>query len=196
MDLKTSENFGDWYARLVVRRPGVTPHEIIKTCRRRTPVAGRTARRPIVGRLPAARARRDFASCDPRLVTSFGCATCGAVLTGALVEVPMPNRQVDEVDNRSPAPPRMLPGTFAVDPLPFGPPYVPMAEDSKVRVSDGSRRTILTHPDDDHGLRHHPDARQLNGCCRLDGLDGPNLVCTPVWNRDRHRTVRLLGQLA
>jgi hypothetical protein len=27
-------------------------------------------------------------------------------------------------------------------------------------------------------IRRHPDFRRLNGCCGLDGCDGPNLVCT------------------
>lgn len=44
-------------------------------------------------------------------------------------------------------------------------------------MSAGPRATILVHPDDVLDLRRHPDPRRLNGCCRLDGLDGPNLVC-------------------
>ena len=28
------------------------------------------------------------------------------------------------------------------------------------------------------GTKHHSDDHRLNGCCGLDGLDGPNLICT------------------
>lgn len=34
---------------------------------------------------------------------------------------------------------------------------------------------ILT-PDDVSGVVRHPDRGRRNGCCGLDGLDGPNLV--------------------
>ena len=27
------------------------------------------------------------------------------------------------------------------------------------------------------GTKHHQDYRRRNGCCGLDGMDGPNLVC-------------------
>ncbi|MBB4941203.1 hypothetical protein FHR32_005580 [Streptosporangium album] len=37
---------------------------------------------------------------------------------------------------------------------------------------------FVLHPDDVTGAERHPNPRRLNGCCGLDGLDGPNLVCS------------------
>ncbi|MGW6704554.1 hypothetical protein ACWGDE_06645 [Streptomyces sp. NPDC054956] len=36
---------------------------------------------------------------------------------------------------------------------------------------------FILHPDDVHGTAPHPDDERHNGCCGLDGQDGPNLVC-------------------
>jgi hypothetical protein len=36
---------------------------------------------------------------------------------------------------------------------------------------------VLVNLADLVGTNCHPDARRLAGCCGLDGLDGPNLVC-------------------
>jgi hypothetical protein len=36
---------------------------------------------------------------------------------------------------------------------------------------------LVLNPDDVAGTRPHPDPGRRNGCCRLDGLDGPNLIC-------------------
>ncbi|GHB86380.1 hypothetical protein GCM10010347_66640 [Streptomyces cirratus] len=36
---------------------------------------------------------------------------------------------------------------------------------------------LVLNPDDASGVARHPDRGRLNGCCGLDGLDGPNLVC-------------------
>lgn len=37
---------------------------------------------------------------------------------------------------------------------------------------------FVLHRDDVTGTDRHPDPHRLNGCCGLDGLDGPNLVCS------------------
>ena len=42
--------------------------------------------------------------------------------------------------------------------------------------SDGGSR-VLVNLNDLVGTEHHQDPRRLNGCCGLDGCDGPNLVC-------------------
>ena len=42
--------------------------------------------------------------------------------------------------------------------------------------SDGSGR-VLVNLNDLVGTKHHSDLHRLNGCCGLDGCDGPNLVC-------------------
>jgi len=36
---------------------------------------------------------------------------------------------------------------------------------------------VLVNLADLVGTSRHPDSRRLNGCCGLDGCDGPNLVC-------------------
>jgi len=37
---------------------------------------------------------------------------------------------------------------------------------------------VLVNLADLVGTKHHPDYRRRAGCCGLDGLDGPNLVCS------------------
>ncbi|MFF0123749.1 hypothetical protein ACFYP7_31210 [Micromonospora arida] len=111
-------------------------------------------------------------------MTVFACFTCGVVVTGDLVESTLPDESSARSSNDgSEAIPRLRSGQFAVDPEPFGPPHVPTANDPHVLVSNGSRGTILINPGDVRGLELHPDRNRRNGCCRLDGLDGPNLVC-------------------
>jgi hypothetical protein len=112
-------------------------------------------------------------SCDHGLVTIFTCRSCGAVVTGDLAVMAMPA----DAPNGEEAVPRMPLGRFAVNPNSYGPPYVPTSSDSRVRVSGGPQGTIVVNPGDVLGLVLHPDRRRRNGCCRLDGLDGPNLVC-------------------
>lgn len=97
-------------------------------------------------------------------------------MTADLSEVPFPDDAAAR-DEWGDALPRVRQGTFALDPDPFGPPFVSLPDNLRVLVSAGPQATILVYPDDVLDLRHHPDPRRLNGCCRHDGLDGPNLVC-------------------
>lgn len=106
----------------------------------------------------------------------FVCGSCGAVKTADLSEVAFPEDAVVD-DEQVEAAPRVRRGTFALDSEPFGPPFEPLPDNPQVLVSAGPRATVLVHPDDVVDLRRHPDPGRLNGCCRLDGLDGPNLVC-------------------
>jgi hypothetical protein len=103
------------------------------------------------------------------------------VVTGDVVETTLPESLPDDspvsAGDGDETVPRMRPGQFAVDPQPFGPPYVATSDSPQVLVCDGSRGTIVLNPDDVRGLVLHPDRGRRNGCCRLDGLDGPNLVC-------------------
>ncbi|MFJ4091817.1 hypothetical protein ACIPYS_09560 [Kitasatospora sp. NPDC089913] len=43
-------------------------------------------------------------------------------------------------------------------------------------IGDDAAAFVL-HPDDLPGTAAHPDLGRRNGCCGLDGRDGPNLVC-------------------
>ncbi|WP_412538716.1 hypothetical protein R8Z50_23030 [Longispora sp. K20-0274] len=109
-------------------------------------------------------------------MTVFTCGNCGVAITADLTEVPFPD-EAPEHDRDGEAPPRVAVGVFACDPDPFGPPFVPTVDNPRVLVPAGPVGTILVHPSDVRGLRLHPDRRRRNGCCRLDGCDGPNLVC-------------------
>jgi len=60
-------------------------------------------------------------------------------------------------------PSTMRVGSFAGDPEPYD--------------SAGSIVTWVINPLDGVLLRPHADSSRLYGCCRRDGLNGPNLLC-------------------
>jgi len=77
--------------------------------------------------------------------------------------------------------------TRAVEPLPNG---TALVEDDGIAhiaagfyaVSDGqffggSEGAYLVNLSDTVGTKHHTDLGRLNGCCGLDGCDGPNTLC-------------------
>ncbi|WP_203691886.1 hypothetical protein [Catellatospora coxensis] len=66
---------------------------------------------------------------------------------------------------------------FAVDPDPYGPPFVPHATNDHWLISAGPSCTVLINPDDLLVRRAHPDVLRRVGCCGPSGIDGPNLVC-------------------
>ena len=90
-------------------------------------------------------------------LVSFGCPTCRAVITRALGALPKDHPIC--LENQKPAIPE---GFFAAI----------NAEDWAV-----SGTVVVVNLHDLVGTKHHPDRRRLNGCCGLDGCDGPNLVC-------------------
>jgi hypothetical protein len=114
-------------------------------------------------------------------MTTFVCVRCSTPLTSDLSEValtglpePAAPYQVEPGEDC----PAWLPlGQFAVDPDPFGPPHVSSPTDDRFLISAGPRNTVLINPDDLLVHRLHPDPSRRNGCCGLDGTDGPNLVC-------------------
>ncbi|MFD4668906.1 hypothetical protein ACFWNN_04175 [Lentzea sp. NPDC058450] len=106
-------------------------------------------------------------------MTAFACKACGTVVTADLTEVAFPA----DAPGDEPPVPRLDRGTFALDPDPFGPPSEPSPDNPQIHVWAGPRETVLIHPEDARNLRRHRDRSRLNGCCDLDGLDGPNLVC-------------------
>jgi hypothetical protein len=110
-------------------------------------------------------------------MTVFNCRRCGAAVSGEVTETVLPNNPPVVIGDDGEAVPRLEPGSFAVDPEAFGPPSVPTADDPNVLMSAGPRGTILLNPGDIRNVIPHPDLHRRNGCCRLDGLDGPNLVC-------------------
>lgn len=83
------------------------------------------------------------------------CASCKQPLTGVLREVPMPPAG-EKAERHRVSSPRMRQGTYSISP--------------KTRV-------IVFNPNDLTGTAPHPEPGRRHGCCGLDGLDGPNLVC-------------------
>lgn len=86
----------------------------------------------------------------------FVCRRCGQRLTCevSLTPLPLPVAEAAHGSGQF-LPPRMASGTYAQE----------------------AEHGLVLNPDDVVGTRPHPDPRRTNGCCRLDGLDGPNLVC-------------------
>ncbi len=41
----------------------------------------------------------------------------------------------------------------------------------------GTEKQIIINKDDLKNAKNHSDPSRLNGCCGLDGLDGPNKIC-------------------
>ncbi|MFG2132054.1 hypothetical protein ACGFNV_30185 [Streptomyces sp. NPDC048751] len=95
-----------------------------------------------------------------------------------------------------PGRPTERPGTYVVDPLPFGAPFEPVSEDAEddydgivpggmwmsdergLLVSAGPRGTYVLHPDDVVDLDFHPDTSRWGGCCGASPHRGINRVCS------------------
>src|SRR5437867_13336817 len=72
--------------------------------------------------------------------------------------------------------------------LPLKPDQPICLEDGKAAVPQGffgvktpeqwsAEGSILVNLSDLVGTQHHSDSHRLAGCCGLDGMDGPNLLC-------------------
>ncbi|MBM7861299.1 hypothetical protein [Lentzea nigeriaca] len=88
-------------------------------------------------------------------MTLYVCASCDHPLTGDLLESEA-FPAGDHLASHRIADPRVAQGTYAIN-------Y--------------NATLFILHPDDVPGTALHPDRRRRNGCCGLDGQDGPNLVC-------------------
>lgn len=117
----------------------------------------------------------------------FACARCDAVLTGPVERVALPVR-AHQAYGHELLPALMEPGTYAVEPEPFGPPWRPWdeigAEEAAARgvfapvpgLSFGAPGAVVVAPGDTRGTVLIPD-RCDGYCLGLDGRDGPNLAC-------------------
>ncbi|MEV6953010.1 hypothetical protein [Streptomyces sp. NPDC051183] len=117
----------------------------------------------------------------------FVCAGCGAVLTAPVSRIALPV-QAHQRYGHEMLPSLMEPGTYAVDPEPFGPPRrlwdevgVEEAEARGVfapvhALSFGAPGASVVAPGDTCGTVLIPD-RCDGYCMGLDGRDGPNLAC-------------------
>ncbi|MBQ1023966.1 hypothetical protein [Micromonospora sp. C95] len=129
-------------------------------------------------------------------MTVFGCRSCDATLTVPLSRVALPVH-ADQKYGNGPGSlaPALEPGTFAVNPLPSGPPWRRWAEleageaetlgwyAPRFSISAGPVDRVLLAPGDVRGAVIDLARVGDSGCCGLDGGE-PNMVCltcgTPV----------------
>ncbi|MGW7175764.1 hypothetical protein [Streptomyces xanthophaeus] len=129
--------------------------------------------------------------------TVFLCSKCGTAITPELAElatVPDVSHDDRDRDKETRRAPSTVPqGRYAIDPEPWGAPYVAQddQEDPKPAqsrglmvcgedgfvISAGSRRTVLVHPEDAAGLRPLPGWKNSSGCCGPTGDKGLNRAC-------------------
>ncbi|MFD3486094.1 hypothetical protein [Streptomyces sp. NPDC058665] len=117
----------------------------------------------------------------------FVCARCRAVLTAPVSRVALPVH-AHHTYGHDMLPALMEPGTYAVDPEPFGPPWRPWSEigadEAEARgifapvhaLSFGAPGAVVVAPGDTRGTVLIPE-RCDGYCLGLDGRDGPNLAC-------------------
>ncbi|MEU1630650.1 hypothetical protein ABZ746_36295 [Streptomyces sp. NPDC020096] len=130
-------------------------------------------------------------------MTVFLCSKCGAAITSNLVELPaVPDPSVGEHDRdkRTRRAPATIPqGHYAIDPEPWGPPYVIQDDQENPKpaqprgplvcgdegfvISAGSRDTVVIHPEDASGLQPLPNWENSSGCCGPTGNEGLNRAC-------------------
>jgi hypothetical protein len=130
-------------------------------------------------------------------VTVFYCAKCGTALTGDLAALPTVPDVDDPDDGRDKKTGRArstVPrGHYAIDPDPWGAPFVPAAAlrqharssgrellrpDTGATVSAGKRHSVVIHPDDVlPRLAPFTCGDNWTGCCGSTGAHGPNLAC-------------------
>ncbi|MEU2157610.1 hypothetical protein ABZ532_21800 [Streptomyces sp. NPDC019396] len=118
----------------------------------------------------------------------FVCAGCGGELTAPLSQVSLPVHARQKYGNGTRLPVLMQPGTFAVDPDPWGGPWRMWDEidpgEAEARgiyaqayaLSDSTPGASVIAPGDIRGTRLIPEKRG-GACCGLDGADGPNMAC-------------------
>ena len=129
-------------------------------------------------------------------MTVFFCSKCGTELTAELTRLPsVPDIQdLDRARDKSGHVPSTVPlGHYAVDPEPWGAPFVPLkrpeslvsARSGVVQLSCGGlaltsaglRNTMVVHPGDVPGVLPLPGGENGSGCCGPTGTQGPNHAC-------------------
>jgi len=121
-------------------------------------------------------------------MAGFMCANCGAALTVPVERVALPVH-AHQKSGYGLLGVLMEPGTYAVKPGPFGPPWRPWAEVTAAQaeaagvyapvyaLSEGPRGAVVVAPGDMCGTAFIPE-RSGGYCCGVDGRDGPNLACS------------------
>ncbi|MFF5506201.1 hypothetical protein [Streptomyces roseolus] len=131
-------------------------------------------------------------------MTVFLCSKCGTALTPELAElaaIPDPSLGERDRDQETRRAPSTIPrGRYAIEPEPWGPPYVAQSDQENPKsaqprghlvalaeegfvTSAGSRRTVLVHPHGAAGLQPLPDWENSTGCCGPAGDEGLNWAC-------------------
>ncbi|MFF2729740.1 hypothetical protein ACFVS9_17810 [Streptomyces sp. NPDC058008] len=130
-------------------------------------------------------------------MTVFHCSACGTAMTPELTELTaVPDVSDDERDRDREtrrAPSTVPLGHYAIDPEPWGAPYVVQDDQGSPKpaqsrgflvcgeegfvTSAGTRQTVLVHPDDAASLRPLPDWARSRGCCGPSGDKGLNRSC-------------------
>lgn len=88
--------------------------------------------------------------------TIFECPTCHKAITRPLLPL-----KLDQFVSREDRKPLVPQGFFAIN-------------SKEYWTADGR---FVVNLADLVGTKRHSDSGRLNGCCGLDGLDGPNLLC-------------------
>jgi hypothetical protein len=130
-------------------------------------------------------------------MTVFLCSKCGIELTPEVAALPaVPDRSYDDSDRDKEtrrAPSTVPRGHYAIEPEPWGAPYVPhpdqenggaaqprgpwMSREGVLMVSTGSRDNVVIHPEDAVGLQPLPNWENGVGCCGPSGDCGLNRAC-------------------
>ncbi len=112
----------------------------------------------------------------------FRCRRCHGDVTAPVQEMPLPDADETpapyEVPEGEECPPRMRPGTFAYDPPEAGGRvFRPQVTGAAMGLRRAGLEGIVLARADVRGTELIALRGRLNGCCGLDGCDGPNLVC-------------------
>jgi len=112
----------------------------------------------------------------------FRCRRCHGDITAPVREVPLPDEDSApapyELPEGEECPPRMRPGTFAYDPPEAGERvFRPRATGAALGLQRAGLDGIVLARPDVHGTQLTSLLGRRNGCCGLDGCDGPNRVC-------------------
>ena len=130
-------------------------------------------------------------------MTVFRCAACGTAITPDLTELPAVPDVRYTWEDRDPEtrrlPPTVPRGHYAIDPYPWGPPYVVQADqenplpahprwleyldDEGFLISAGTADFVVLHPADAPALEPLPGGEGTSGCCGPMGADGLNRAC-------------------
>jgi hypothetical protein len=130
-------------------------------------------------------------------MTVFLCSKCGTAITPELVELAEVPEVSDSLQDRDEKTRRaastVRQGHYAIDPEPWGPPYVlqddqdnPQPAQSRSPlvcneegfiISAGKPGTILVNPEDAVDLQPLPDWENSTGCCGPTGNEGLNRAC-------------------